>query len=119
MVCRKARITRRPNSSFSPERVISGGRTAAVDRPVGGTAKLVGRSSCSDSLGLGFTLGAGSTVGWGTGGERGAGGGGVSRSGSSGGRWAVLARWEGGVGRAAAGCLSGVRDGALVAGAWL
>src|SRR5262245_14748215 len=116
MVCRKARITRRPNSSFSPERVISGGRTAAVDRPVGGTAKLVGRSSCSDSLGLGFTLGAGSAVGRGTGCERGAGGGGVSRSGSSGGLWALLARSEGGVALATAAGVGAFSAGALCAG---
>ena len=50
-------MTLRPNSSFSPDRVISGGRIAAVDRPEG-VAKSVGRSSCKDGLGGVFVLGA-------------------------------------------------------------
>src|SRR5262245_49061938 len=62
MVCRKARMTRRPNSSFSPERVMSGGRTAAVERPEG-AAKLGGKSSCKASLGLAVGL-ALSCEGW-------------------------------------------------------
>ncbi len=55
MVWRKARITLRPNSSFSPERVMSGGRTAAVDSPEG-AMKFGGKSSCNESLGLVFAL---------------------------------------------------------------
>src|SRR5262245_24340304 len=64
IVCRKARITLRPNSSFSPERVMSGGRTAAVDKP-DGAAKLLGKSNCKESCGLGFDL-AGAGAGGGT-----------------------------------------------------
>src|SRR4029453_9386660 len=86
MVWRKARITLRPNSSFSPERVMSGGRTAAVDNPEG-AMKFGGKSSCNESLGLAFALPVVSAGGLAVapdgaaeGGERGSGGAGAAAS---------------------------------------
>ena len=46
MVCRSARMTPRPNSSFSPDRVAPGGRATAAARSPGATGML-GMVSCS------------------------------------------------------------------------
>ena len=56
IVCRRARMTPRPNSSFSPDRVTPGGRITAAERPPGAII-APGKSSCSGGLGSGGGLG--------------------------------------------------------------
>ena len=53
MVCLNARTTARPKSSFSPERVMPGGRVAAADRP-GGALLASGKRMSSFACGAGF-----------------------------------------------------------------